>query len=330
MEVYNLKDFKRGWIVGNFFPSLFRCNTEVGVQRYKSGDRHKSHYHARGTEINTVVSGLCSFQTYNIISQEEKFQKLELNESLSIPPYTVTTFEAISDCCLVVVKTVSDTNDKYEVDLIGEWKNDLRKIIPDLPFQEIKLKRDLPFADMSNQYVGNWLISSLHKTVRSKGRNFRYWLCICKCGKLTWIRGETLKNKDIKGCTNCNLRLPNFGGSKRYIFRDYKAAAKKRNLEFTLTYEEFIYFLDQNCAYCGTLPGNIFTRNTEIPFNYQGIDRVDNTIGYTKENCLPSCHQCNWSKGAMSKTDFLEWIDKVYNFNVKDASCIGDKYIVGD
>lgn len=322
MQVYNLKDFKRGWIVGNFFPSLFRCDKEVGIQYYKSGEKHDAHYHARGTEINTVIFGSCLFKTYDIISKEEQVQKLNTNQSISISPYVVTIFEALSDCCLVVVKTISDTNDKYIVNLELDWKSDLLKIIPPIKFPEVKLIKNLPFTDLSNQDIGDLFVSTLNKVVISSGRKRRYWLCICKCGKLNWILGETLQRIKQKGwetrCRECNLRLPNFEGPRKYIFRDYKVAAKKRNLEFTLTYDEFISLIDMRCVYCGSLPKNSYTRHTEIPFIYQGIDRIDNKIGYIKENCVPCCHQCNWSKGTMSKTDFLEWIRMVYTFGIKE------------
>lgn len=49
-------------------------------------------------------------------------------------------------------------------------------------------------------------------------------------------------------------------------------------------------------------------------FYYNGIDRVDNLKGYTRNNCIPCCSICNQSKHTMSKKDWLQWITRVYTF----------------
>jgi hypothetical protein len=55
MEISNLRNFKRGWVVGDFEPSLLKSAGEVGIQRYKAGDRHAKHYHEQCTEINVIL-----------------------------------------------------------------------------------------------------------------------------------------------------------------------------------------------------------------------------------------------------------------------------------
>lgn len=49
------------------------------------------------------------------------------------------------------------------------------------------------------------------------------------------------------------------------------------------------------------------------------IDRADNNLGYTKENSVPCCSECNFCKGTLSKDKFLDLVRKVYehSFNTK-------------
>lgn len=38
-----------------------------------------------------------------------------------------------------------------------------------------------------------------------------------------------------------------------------------------------------------------------------GVDRVDSSRGYDKENIVPCCKICNRSKSDMSESDFIAW-----------------------
>ena len=46
-----------------------------------------------------------------------------------------------------------------------------------------------------------------------------------------------------------------------------------------------------------------------------GIDRVDSSKGYTKENSVTCCKHCNTAKNIMSDISFYKWIKRVYEFN---------------
>lgn len=39
---------------------------------------------------------------------------------------------------------------------------------------------------------------------------------------------------------------------------------------------------------------------------YQGIDRKNNVVGYTPENCIPCCFVCNKAKGERDMNEFVE------------------------
>ncbi len=45
---------------------------------------------------------------------------------------------------------------------------------------------------------------------------------------------------------------------------------------------------------------------------YNGVDRVDKSIGYTKTNCVTCCSICNMSKRQLSLQEWLHWVDRIY------------------
>jgi hypothetical protein len=87
-----------------------------------------------------------------------------------------------------------------------------------------------------------------------------------------------------------------------YKFKMYSFAAKRRDYQFNLSLEEFTKIFHGDCDYCGKEDA-------------RGIDRVENAIGYTKENSVSCCEMCNKMKWKWDKAQFLIQISKIYNFN---------------
>ena len=79
------------------------------------------------------------------------------------------------------------------------------------------------------------------------------------------------------------------------VFRDYVKSAEKRKHHFFLTLEEFSKLLTEPCFYCGAIPN---------PRN--GVDRVDNSVGYELWNCVTACRTCNYMKQDSTLKDFVE------------------------
>lgn len=108
MKRISLKDFKRGWVVGNFEPSLLKTNDiEVAIQSYKAGDEELRHYHKIGTEISFIVLGSASFNN----------QILNEGEGIIIYPNESNKFKALDNCKVLVIKYPSISNDKF----LGEY-----------------------------------------------------------------------------------------------------------------------------------------------------------------------------------------------------------------
>lgn len=156
------------------------------------------------------------------------------------------------------------------------------------------------------------------------------WKCICDCGNFKNVQITELrrKNRGTKSCgclfkesikkTKNNLE---YGlAAKRHCFRGYLSAAKRRNLIFNLTFEEFLNFTNKNCYYCNSFPKQTFkNQNHHGNYIYNGIDRINNNLGYEINNCITCCKICNFSKGKMTQEEFKNWIINIYkNFVAKN------------
>lgn len=97
-------------------------------------------------------------------------------------------------------------------------------------------------------------------------------------------------------CFKC-ARIRSNASRQRTIFKRtltvYKLMAKKWGREWTLTDSEASKLFLTDCAYCGKPPN---------PIN--GIDRFNNTKGYTLDNSIACCLICNRGKNNMSSKDW--------------------------
>jgi hypothetical protein len=108
-------------------------------------------------------------------------------------------------------------------------------------------------------------------------------------------------------------RLPVGEASFRKLMRDYKNNARRKDMVFELSPEEFRMLTSGSCYYCGRQPESIYNHFTyNGPYVYNGVDRIMNGKGYTVENCVSCCWQCNRIKGKLSQYEFHELILNIY------------------
>jgi len=104
MEKFNLDNFKGGWFIGDFMPTLFKTtDVEVAVKKYTKGQKEGYHFHKIATEFTVILHG--EVRMSGIVYSSGDIIKIE--------PGTSTDFEAITDVVTVVVKIPGAQNDKY-------------------------------------------------------------------------------------------------------------------------------------------------------------------------------------------------------------------------
>lgn len=147
--------------------------------------------------------------------------------------------------------------------------------------------------------------------------------CLCSCGNKTNISRSNLISGHIKSC-GCKkkeiislLKKKNkYTSTFNILFKVYKKRAKEKNICFELTELQFKELTKQNCFYCGKNPNQIIKNSyNELYGNYiyNGIDRVNNSIGYKIDNVVPCCGICNKMKKEYSKEFFINHIKKIFD-----------------
>jgi hypothetical protein len=103
---HRIEDFKKGWFIGNFEPSLFKTNNvEVAFQKHKKGDVIIPHYHRMGKEYTLIIKGKEKING-DIYVEGDIF---------IIEPYTIAEVEILEDLEVLVIKEHSGSYDKVEV-----------------------------------------------------------------------------------------------------------------------------------------------------------------------------------------------------------------------
>lgn len=108
MKKEKLENFFKGWVVGNFEPSLLKANFEVGIAKHQAGEYHQDHFHKKSIEINVVIQG-------KIKVNDEEFNSGDI---FVLYPYEVSQVEFLTDVIIVVVRDKSDPLDKFPFDII--------------------------------------------------------------------------------------------------------------------------------------------------------------------------------------------------------------------
>jgi hypothetical protein len=148
----------------------------------------------------------------------------------------------------------------------------------------------------------------------------------CNCGNQRDVQLCNIINGSSVGCGLKECKIPYNKGIRSVettynsMYYAYKKGAVDRGFTFELTMDEFKGFLHKNCYYCGSEPSNTYQiKNSKtgevragIPVTYNGIDRIDNTLGYTNSNSITCCEICNRMKRNYNYDKFIEHIIKIY------------------
>ncbi len=130
--------------------------------------------------------------------------------------------------------------------------------------------------------------------------------CVSSCTKCTFIKKCLDPNTFIKRCIHIsnihsghNLLHPNAWPllQKSVSYNDYKKRAIEKGLDFEVEETTFKDIRKNACYYCNRYP-TIGSLN--------GIDRMNNAIGYLSNNIVSCCGECNSMKADLESGEFIQ------------------------
>lgn len=148
--------------------------------------------------------------------------------------------------------------------------------------------------------------------LRSNGvtkRNNVLWFVQCTCGNRFETESHSLIRGNTTQCDPCRLKQLQRNNCKpdsalRQLYAQYKCQARNAKRSFELTLAQFEALTSCSCFYTGRPPKQI-KKTPGSDYKYNGIDRLDNTKGYTVDNSVP-CHGIiNKMKGVLSSEVFI-------------------------
>ena len=139
--------------------------------------------------------------------------------------------------------------------------------------------------------------------------NKAYFHAECECGKRTVVCMNRVCSGYTRSCGCLRMRP---GSAARELYGKYVKRARQRGFALEFTFQEFLSFVKRNCHYCDAPPAQVISswKGYEA-FVYNGIDRWDNNIGYTKANSVPCCGDCNRQKLEQSGEEFIARCKKI-------------------
>lgn len=189
--------------------------------------------------------------------------------------------------------------------------------------------RSKNFKDRTGEVISKLTVIKLHKIVKipeyekknGSPRTKVYWECQCDCGNICIKGNDVLNNKKRNFSCGCfrkqrikETKIKTSSEHRESLLNQararYRIDAEKRQLTFNLSKSEFIEIVNNPCFYCGIENSQYISQETTKEKHYfNGIDRIDNRVGYEYNNVVPCCKKCNTVKNGIEP----DMVVKLYN-----------------
>lgn len=172
------------------------------------------------------------------------------------------------------------------------------------------------FEDITGEKF--YMLTAIKYSHRDKSSH-HVWIFRCECGKEVPMRKTCAVNGYIKSC-GCVFGFKGDEGNFRSLIAIYRKNARKREIKFELTEDQFRILTKSNCGYFGSIPLGIHHASGKIhkaAYIYNGVDRVINEGNYSLDNCISCCKHCNIAKTNRTVNEFKEHVENMYNHMFK-------------
>ena len=186
-------------------------------------------------------------------------------------------------------------------------------------------------------------IERFYKQGKNIGKRYLIHEMRCFCGKV-FVRRASSKSRSC-GCFTGEFRKGQKLGPHPSRIRTPEIARLKvaqrvyehhGYSEADISFDDFLALSQMNCHYCNTPPSNkrhLGLRADGTPrkigrwtgiippwgsylgdaafFIYNGLDRLDSSRNHSKDNVVPCCKRCNWTKGSRPMDEFLAHVTAI-------------------
>jgi hypothetical protein len=141
--------------------------------------------------------------------------------------------------------------------------------------------------------VAKYWLDARARTMENKGIE-KYLEDNAKQAK-AWRDRNPEKCAEANEKKKCNIKIH---------YDNYVRDASKKNIKIELTFDEFVEIVKSPCYYCGIIQDK----------GFNGIDKMNYSKGYIKENSISCCTICNFMKGTLTPEIFLKRVEHILTY----------------
>ena len=169
------------------------------------------------------------------------------------------------------------------------------------------------FVDYSGKEYEGFKVIRFLGYIQSRTSKRALWELECKICRTLFKPGQAFYHyiKTQRPCKKCSIKQQHMDSSGNpqeiainIMLSTYKSGAAVRNLCFDLSIEYFTEIILQKCYYCSKAHSRRI-KYSNVNGKYfgfvNGIDRVDNSLGYIVGNVVACCTKCNEIKRDVPK-----------------------------
>lgn len=123
------------------------------------------------------------------------------------------------------------------------------------------------------------------KTVQIKGRT--YYECVCQCGEKKFVHSSNMKRTHSCGCLNSEMAKKRFTVHGMRQSDEYRIWTGMKYRCYNKNCPKYKIYGGRGVVVCDRWMSfqNFFEDMGNRPSKYYSLDRINNNLGYSKENC---------------------------------------------